>query len=154
MSLENQIITLLQNSGVPYQLIEHGEAPTCDLAAKLRGKNLEAGLKTVLFKDKSRFVLFSLRADRQVDSKKVRKILGSQKLRFATEDELIDLTGVKKGALPPFGRELFSLDLYLDQSIHDYPEVAFNIGVITRSCVLKTQDYLKLVQPYLVEFSS
>lgn len=154
MNLEKKIINLLQNSGVSYKLIEHDQAPTCELAAKLRGKKLEAGLKTVLFKDKSRFALFSLRADRQVDSKKVRKILGSQKLRFATEDELIDLTGVKKGALPPFGQELFSLDLYLDTSVHDYPEVAFNVGVTTCSCILKTEDYLKLVGPKLVQFSS
>lgn len=154
MNLEKKIISLLQSSGVSYQLLEHGPAPTCEIAAKLRGSDLRAGLKTVLFKDKKRFVLFSLRADHQVDSKKVRKILSSQKLRFATEDELIELTGVKKGALPPFGRELFTLDLYLDKSVHLFPEVAFNVGVTTRSCILKTQDYMKLVDPNLCEFSS
>ena len=155
MILHGKILNLLNNSGVPYQLIEHSEAPTCTQAAQLRSKKLETGLKTVLFKEKKKFVLFALRADCHVDSKKVRKILGSQKLRFATEDELFELTGARKGALPPFGRELFpDLELYLDDSIHDDAEVAFNIGVLTRSCVLKTEDYLALVDPHFADFSS
>ena len=37
---------------------------------------------------------------------KIRKILKSQRLRFATKEELLDLAGVVKGALPPFGRDL------------------------------------------------
>lgn len=154
MKLEQKILELLKRSKLKYQLIDHKEAPTCEKASQLRGKDLKAGLKTVLFKDKTKFVLFSLRADKQVDSKKVRKILGSQKLRFATEDELIELTGVKKGALPPFGRELFELELYLDKSVYDDPEVAFNMGILTRSCVIKTEDYLKLMSAEIVDFSS
>lgn len=153
MILQERINEILHKHKVDYQVLEHSDAPTCEMAALLRGTEVELGLKTLMFKSKKSFHLFSLRAHLQIDSKKVRKILGSQRLRFATEEELYKFAGAKRGALPPFGRELFEMDLYLDESIYLRDEVAFNAGVLHTSYILKREDYLKVVQPRFENFS-
>lgn len=153
MDKTSEIRKYLEENSVTYKEVEHEVAPTCELSAKLRGEKIEIGGKTLLFKDKKGFRLFVISAALQVDSNKVRKILGSQRLRFATEDELMSKCSVVKGALPPFGRPLQDFDLYIDESIFQNEMIAFNAGVLTKSFILKIEDYKKLVEPVICKFS-
>ncbi|WP_212668834.1 YbaK/EbsC family protein [Pseudoalteromonas sp. NBT06-2] len=88
-----------------------------------------------------------------MDSNKVRKILKTQKFRFTTEEELKAICYVEKGALPSFGKPIYPYDLYLDESISYNDKIAFNAGILTKSCILNTQDYLTLIQPQYCEFA-
>ena len=106
-----------------------------------------------MFKDKKDYRLFVISAALQVDSKKVRKILKSGWLRFATEEELWEMAGVEKGALPPFGRDILPVDLYLDESVLRNEDIAFNVGMVTKSFIVKVNDYLKLVEPVICSFA-
>lgn len=144
---------LLSKYKVQYKEIEHQEAPTCELSAKARGLDIKYGGKTVLFKGKNGFALFVISAAREIDSNKVRKTLKSQKLRFARAEEFKEITGTVKGALPPFGPPIFDIPLYIDQSIKQNEFIAFNAGVLSKSFILKTADYLKLVTPIWSDFS-
>ncbi|WP_091983402.1 YbaK/EbsC family protein [Pseudoalteromonas denitrificans] len=145
MSITEKLRLLLQEKHIEYKEIDHEAAQTCEISAKARGEDIKIGGKTLLFKDKKGFHLFVLSAEKQVDSNKVRQILKSQKLRFATEQELQDLCYVQKGALPPFGKPIYPYDLYLDESILYNEKIAFNAGILTKSFILNTQDYLTLV---------
>ncbi len=136
-----------------YQEIDHLPSETCEMSAKQRGKDQSIGGKSILFKAKNGYHLFVLSAVLKIDSNKVRKILKCQKLRFATNKELYDLASVTKGGLPPFGYDLLPFDLYLDQSILNNKEIAFNAGILTKSFILKVEDYLKLVKPKICSFS-
>ena len=106
-----------------------------------------------MFKDKSDYRIFVMSAALQVDSKKVREILKSGWLRFATNEELWKMAGVEKGALPPFGRGVLPIDLYLDESILKNKEIAFNAGMVTKSFIITVNDYLKLVDPVVCSFA-
>jgi Ala-tRNA(Pro) deacylase len=151
--LTKKIRILLEENGISFREVDHEPSPTCEISAQQRGEDIKIGGKAVLFKDKKDFRLFVLSAALQVDSNKVRKILRSQKLRFATEEELMTLVGVEKGALPPFGRDILPFDLYLDKSILANEKIAFNAGILTKSFILAVDDYLKVIDPVICEFS-
>ena len=151
--LTHKIITHLENANIPYQLIDHLPTSTCEQSAAERGTDLLSGGKSILLKDKTGFRLFVISAAKSIDLKKVRRILSSQKLRLATEEELFRIAGVQKGAMPPIGRPLFPLDLYVDQSIVDNSVIAFNAGSLTKSLIISVDDYLKFSEPKRCEFS-
>jgi Ala-tRNA(Pro) deacylase len=112
----------------------------------------EQGGKSLLLKGKSGFKIFTIRADLEIDNKIIRKTIGSQKLRFATEQELLDIAGVIPGALPPFGRPFLDLDHYLDRSILHNQYIAFNAAIIGKRVRLKVYDYLKIIDTILGDF--
>lgn len=144
MNLKAKIISLLDLRVISYEYIEHAPTPTCELSAQARGIDQRFGGKTLLLKDKQGFKLFTLSAAREADSKKIRHLLSSQKLRFASESELRALTGVAKGALPPFGTPILDFPHYIDESIYQNDLIAFNPGVLDASIIMKRADYLLL----------
>ena len=139
---------LLAVNNIDFQKINHEPAITCEQSAKTRGCDQKIGGKSILFKDKQDYRLFVMSAALQVDSKKVRKILKSGWLRFATEEELWEMAGIEKGALPPFGRGIIPVDLYLDESVLDNEEIAFN-----RKNDIQSIDYLTERRERYLQFS-
>ena len=108
--------------------------------------------KSLLFKDKNDFRIFTLPTNKSVDNKKIRHILKSQKLRFATEFELLETAGVVSGALPPFGRPLLDIDHYLDKTILKNEYIVFNAGRLDLRIKVKLTDYLSMVNTTLCDF--
>ena len=153
VELSEKIRNLLEKNNIHFKEVDHTPSTDCFSSASARGESLKIGGKTILFKDKSDYRLFVLSAALQVDSNKVRKILNSQKLRFATGQELMEKIGVEKGALPPFGRDILPFDLYLDKSILENEKLAFNAGLLTKSFIINVSDYLRVVSPNICSFS-
>ena len=153
MTITEKLRLLLETNNISFKEVDHDPAATCEASAKARGEDIKIGGKTILFKDKTDFRLFVISAVKQVDSNRVRKILKSQRLRFATNEELKCLCGVEKGALPPFGRDFYPYDLFVDESVLRNEKIAFNAGALTKSFVLKTEDYLKLIKPTICSFA-
>ena len=59
------------------------------------------------------------------DSKKARDILNAKDIRFASEEEVENITnGVKSGGVPPFGN-LFNIPVYVDQSLLENEKIIF-----------------------------
>jgi Ala-tRNA(Pro) deacylase len=80
---------------------------------------------------------------RRVDNARLRAILGSRTLGFATAEELLALTGCAPGAVPPFGN-LFGLPVLVDEDLARREEIAFNAGSNTVSIVMGCADFLRL----------
>jgi Ala-tRNA(Pro) deacylase len=138
---------------VPYELIQHGPTHTSEDSARERGDDLSIGAKALLMKVDDDFVMFVLSASLQVDSKRIREITGAKKIRFANSGELFTFTGLKPGAVPPFGRPIFPVDLYVDESVAQKTVIAFNAGSQTTSMKLQTSHYMRLVDAAVVKFS-
>ena len=101
----------------------------------------------------ARFVMFVIPADRKLDSKRVRQALGIRALRFATPDELRELTGLTPGAVPPFG-SLFGLPTHCDSRPAENERINFNAGDHTISVSLDCADYLQVEKPNLGSFTA
>jgi len=98
----------LREAGVAFEIFEHAPVRTSEEAARARGTPLEAGAKALVVRADERFVHCVLPAHLKADNARLRGLVGTRKLRFATPEELQTLTGCAPGAVPPFGN-LFGL---------------------------------------------
>jgi Ala-tRNA(Pro) deacylase len=138
----------LSQGGVSYREITHAPTHTSEESARVRGEPLEVGAKALLLKTDDAFRLFVLPADRQLDTKKIKQELKVKSTRFATSEELIDLTGLVPGSVPPFGAPILPFELYGDMAIGAIEDkVAFNAGSLTQSIVMKASDWKAVARP-------
>lgn len=160
-SVVGQIRELLDQHGVTYQTFEHEAVRTSEEAAALRPEfSLSQGLKALLVRIKKKsvpkemekqFVQIVVPGDAKFDPKKARQALNAKDIRFALPEEVEQLTnGVKPGGVPPFGN-LFGLEVFAERSCTRHDEVIFNAGDRRYSIAMKSQDYLDVVKPHVVE---
>ncbi len=149
LRLEN----LLKERGVDFGVLRHQPVFTSEEAAAVRGVALSSGAKALICKLDSGFVMFVVPADRKLDSKQVRQAFGIHALRFATRDELSELTGLPPGAVPPFG-SLFGLTTHCDTRLGENERINFNAGDNSISISLRYEDYLKVENPRLGAFTT
>ncbi len=133
----------LTDAGVPFQLVEHAPVRTSEEAAEARGTRLEEGAKVLVVRAEERYVHVVLSAHRRADNAALRAILGTRKLRFATPEELLALTGCTPGAVPPFGN-LFGLAVLVDEELARLPRIAFNAGDTAVSITMRAEDFVRL----------
>jgi Ala-tRNA(Pro) deacylase len=149
-----QIRALLNSEGVGYREAEHEPTRTSEEAAAARGEHLSVGAKALLLRTDDIFRLFVLPADRRLDSGAIRRHLGVKRSRFATPEELLDLTGLVPGSVPPFGEPILPFELYADEDVGAVNgRVAFNAGSLTHSIIMSAGDWEKLAKPERFQFS-
>lgn len=145
---------LLRQHGVVFREVHHEPTRTSEESAVARGEPLHIGGKAILLKTDGVFRLFVLPADRKLDSAAVKRHLGVKKTRFATPEELLTLTGLVPGSVPPFGRPILDFDLYVDESLTKNDRIAFNACSLTDSIVMEMNDYLRLAGPEVGGFAN
>jgi Ala-tRNA(Pro) deacylase len=133
----------LRERGAEFRLLEHTPVFTSEEAARVRGTAPEAGAKALVLLAAERPVHVVLPGNRRVDNARLRAILGTRTLRFATPEELLALTGCVPGAVPPFGN-LFGLPVLVDEELAARDEIAFNAGSNAVSIVMRGADFLRL----------
>ena len=143
----------LDQLGLPYREVHHGPTLTSEDSARARGEDLRIGGKALLIKTGDIFRLFVLSASRKLNSTAVKTRFGAKKLRFASADELRELTGLAPGSVPPFGIPILPFELYVDESILANQKIAFNAGSLTDSMVMTVEDYRKAAAPEIFAFS-
>lgn len=148
-----RIEALLRQAGVPFDVLRHEPVYTSEQAAAVRGTPLSSGAKALVVKAGDRVVLLVLPADRKLDSRKARAALGVKGLRFATREEVEQLTGLQPGSIPPFG-SLFGLPTYCDPALAENPSINFNAGDHAVSVSMTYADYLRVEQPGAADIST
>lgn len=139
----------LQSAGVDFVQTEHEAVFTSAEAAKIRGVELHSGAKALILKAGQEFLMAVLPADLALDSVTFRKQLHVRKMRFATKEEVLDMTGLTPGAIPPFG-SLFGLKTYCDSGLADNQRINFNAGSHTNSFQMTYDDYVSFESPTIV----
>ncbi len=143
----------LTSQSVEFKEVHHEPTKTSEESAKARGVDLSAGGKALVLKIGDSFKLFVLSASKQLDSSALKKRFDVKKIRFADKDELMQLTGLVPGSVPPFGEPILDLKLFVDNSIVNNEIIAFNAGSLTDSLIMSVQDYLKVANPVILDFS-
>jgi Ala-tRNA(Pro) deacylase len=133
----------LREQGVAFRLLEHAPVFTSEEASRVRGTPIEAGAKALVLRAEDQPVHVVLPGHRRVDNARVRAVLGTRTLRFATPEELFALTGCVPGAVPPFGN-LFGLPVLADAELAGREEIAFNAGSNAVSIVMRAADFIRL----------
>lgn len=147
------LLELFRKNNVEYSLYEHVPVHTSEEASRVRGVELKTGVKAMLVRDGGRFLLADVAADRKLDFRKLEELAGAKHLRFATREEVLSETGCEPGSVHPIGH-LFGIETYFDQSVMGNEFVNFNIGMLTRSVKIRSQDLFRVLLPEMIgEFS-
>jgi Ala-tRNA(Pro) deacylase len=154
IQVTEEIRDLLAQHHVEFKEINHEPTHTSEESARVRGEALGVGAKALLLKTDNTFRLFVLPADMQLETKKVKHELKIKSTRFATPEELFDLTGLVPGSLPPFGIPVLPFELYGDTAIGKLEDkVAFNAGSLTMSIIMKASDWKAVAKPLQFSFA-
>jgi Ala-tRNA(Pro) deacylase len=137
---------LLGSQSVAFSVLRHAPVFTSEEAAAVRGTPLSSGAKALVVKMGERFVMLILPADRKLDNKRARDGLGAKALRFASKEEVLELTGLQPGAIPPFG-SLFNLPTYCDPALAENPAINFNAGDHAISVQMAYADWVRVEKP-------
>jgi prolyl-tRNA editing enzyme YbaK/EbsC (Cys-tRNA(Pro) deacylase) len=152
-TLLDKIRAWLAAEDISFREVRHEPTRTSEDSARARGEALRVGGKALLIKVDDVYRLFVLSADRKLDSAAVKRRFGARKIRFATPEELADLTGLVPGSVPPFGRPLLPFPLYVDPSVFENERIAFNAGSLTDSIVMATGDYRRIAGAEVFTFA-
>lgn len=150
-NLYKKLIELLDTNEIIYKKIEHPEVKTSQEAADVRGTKLQQGAKALLELADNKPVLIVMSAANKLDNNKFKKQFGIKDLRMATVAEVEKITTTQVGAVPPFGN-LFSTPVYVDVGLLENTDIVFNAGLRTHSVIMKSSDFLKLVNPIQGEY--
>ena len=154
MSTLEKIRAWLAESSIDFGELHHEPTRTSEDSARVRGESTEIGAKALLIKVDKEFALFVLSAKLRANSRAIRDHLGARRTRFATADELAELTGLVPGSVPPFGEPILPFRLYVDESIQRLDRIAFNAGSLTDSMFLSTEAYFRIANAEVFSFSA
>ncbi|MBI3946476.1 MAG: hypothetical protein HY321_11195 [Armatimonadetes bacterium] len=146
-----EVIRHLEALGIPFERLEHPPVATSQAAADARGSRLAEGAKALTIKAGDSYHHLIISAAQRVDNQKLRRILGTRRIRFATAAELRDLTGCLPGAVPPFGN-LFGLPVLMDDALLAEETVFFNCASHTISLRMRRADMVTATEARVVDF--
>jgi len=151
MMVFEKIKNLFNDAAVAYSVIEHEPVYTSQDAAKIRDTDISMGAKAlVLFADKSP-ILVVVPGDKKIDFKKFKREFDVKDLRMATKEEVLELTGLEVGAIPPVGKAM-ELVSYFDEGFKQKEKVAFNAGLHTTSIITTPNGLIKVEDPVFGNF--
>lgn len=143
-----KIIELLDSAGTAYEVYEHEPVHTSEEAAKIRETSLAMGAKALVWYADKKPILVVVPGDKRLNTNTFKSLFGVKNLRFATPEEVTQLTTLLIGSIPPIGKAL-GLKSYFDESIAEKESVAFNAGSHSISIVMAGRDLVNVEEPEL-----
>jgi len=144
----------LDERDVKYVLISHSPAftaPEIAAAAHVPGKEMA---KTVVIKINGELALAVLPASSRVDLDLLMYLTNSKSVELAEEKEFKDtFSGCEVGAMPPFGN-LYAMRTLVADSLAEDESIVFNAGSHTELMRMKFEDFERVVQPEIIEFTA
>jgi Cys-tRNA(Pro)/Cys-tRNA(Cys) deacylase len=131
----------LEKLNIPHQVFRH-ETPVLSFeqAAADRNQRPEQIVRSILFQIRpGEFMMVLVAGREQVDWKKLRQLVGRSRVRMATEEEVLELTGYRVGTVSPFGLRK-PVRVLIDASVLQEEEVSIGSGVRNMALILKSAD--------------
>ena len=150
-----KIIALFDEHKIKYRTLTHKAVFTSAEADAVRPADvtISQGAKALLLKTGDEFMLFVLPGDRKLNMQKVRQVAGVNRIRFATKEEVVEVMGCEVGACYPIGK-ICGIKTYVDKTLSENHQVAFNAGDHSKSIIMKYPDYIAITDPVMCDISS
>ena len=140
----------LDEQGVAYEVVEHGERFTAAAEARAAGMEPQNAAKSLLLKDDEGYELVVIPASERLDLKKVRQAL-DRELRLATEQEMeADFAQFELGALPPVGPMLPAPEV-VDRRLLEHDRVLCNAGDHRHSVLVDPRELIRVAGAQLAD---
>lgn len=131
----------LEKLNIPHQLFRH-ETPVTSFEQAASDRNQRPGqiVRSILFNIRpEEFLMVLVAGPAQIDWRKLRQLVKRSRVRMATEEEVLDVTGFRVGTVSPFGVKT-PVKVLIDASVMREEEVSIGSGVRNTAIILKTAD--------------
>ena len=149
MLIEKDLLDLLSEKGVEFQIHNHQPLFTVEDSEKLRGKINGAHTKNLFLKNKKNdFFLFSCEENANVNLKKFSKSIDAKNLSFANEKYLSEFLGIKPGSVSPYALlndNKNKVAFYFDDNLFNSKIINFHPLVNTITITTKTKDFINFI---------
>ena len=101
----NELIELLNSKEISYEITEHVPVYTIEEMLECNLPYSQIIAKNLFVRDdkKKNYYLITVQEERKINLKEFQERFGTRKLSFASENDLMDILGLIKGAVTPFG---------------------------------------------------
>jgi Cys-tRNA(Pro)/Cys-tRNA(Cys) deacylase len=131
----------LEKLNVPHQIFIHERPVTSfEQAAADRDQRPEQIVRSILFQIRpEEFLMVLVAGPAQIDWRKLRQLVKRSRIRMATEDEVLEVTGYRIGTVSPFGLRN-PVRVLVDASVLNEEEVSIGSGIRNIAIILKSAD--------------
>ena len=152
-NIRNEIIRLIKHNQMDFQHMVHEPTPTSEDSARVRGTQMEEGIKALILRGKTtkKNYQINIPSHLKLDMKAVAEAVG-EKCEFEEPEVIKERFGLIIGGVPPFGN-LLNIDTFFDEKVSLAAKAAFNCGMQTESIVMGGKDLIQLVQPKIGRFA-
>jgi len=144
----------LDDHHVRYVTIRHSPAYTAQeiaASAHIPGQELA---KTVILEIDGALAMAVLPASEHVEIGIFSGLIGANHVALASESRFAErFPDCEPGAMPPFGN-LYGMRVFVAKDLTKDDVIAFNAGTHTELIQLAFEDYLRLVEPEVVDFAA
>jgi Cys-tRNA(Pro) deacylase len=131
----------LEKLNIPHRVFRH-ERPVTSFEQAASDRNQRPGqiVRSILFQIRPQeFVMVLVAGPAQVDWRKLRQLVGRSRIRMATEEEVLEVTGYRIGTVSPFGLK-DPVEVLIDESVLKEEEVSIGSGVRSVAIMMKSAD--------------
>jgi len=153
MTILKKLKEYLESNKVSYEVGYHARVYTAQEVAASQHVPGREMAKVVMVKADEKMVMLVLPASYRVDMKKLKGVLDCKKVGMVKEEEFEELfPDCEIGAMTPFGN-LYNLEVWVDQVLTEDESIVFRAGSHVETLRIKYNDYVRLVNPKVGDFS-
>jgi len=139
----------LDSLGIEHRVFLHeGPVSSFEQAASDRKQRPEQVVRSILFQIRpEEFLMVLMAGPAQIDWRSLRKYVGRSRVRMATEEEVLEVTGYRVGTVSPFGlknqaRPEFDrrVQVLIEASVLKEEEISIGSGVRNMAIIMKSAD--------------
>lgn len=149
-----KLVEFLNNENIKYVTIGHSTAYTTQEIAALTHTPGRELAKVVIVKIDGNEAMVVLPSTYRADLSLLKAAIGAKTIELAQEREFQErFPECETGAMPPFGN-LYGMDVFVDQSLTQDKEIAFNAGSHNELIRLSYEDFERLVRPTILKLAA
>ena len=150
MNGSEKLYQLLEHLNIPFEYIEHPEAPTIEIAKQYWAGHDAKHCKNLFFRNHkgNRHYLVILDCDSDMDIHSIEKQLRQGKLSFASEQRLMKYLGLTPGSVTPFGLINDSerhVHVFVDKNLQNAQRLSFHPCINTASLIISKSDFVRFL---------
>lgn len=157
MEAYEKVYEALKSMGISYDIVEHPPALTTEEAdSYIEGKE-GVRTKTLFLCNRKRTAFFLVIMDdrKQLDMKKLAKILGERSISFVSPDRLMEKMSLPAGVVSLFGllnNEERDIKVYLDREMLSEKMMTFHPNDNSKTAFISTEDMYRFIEELGYEY--
>lgn len=148
-AIETPVTHFLNAEKIPYRVYRHsGPIRSLEQAAQERGQLPEQIIRSIVFRwQKDQYLMVLMPGTKRVSWSTLRKFLGQSRITMASEQDILEVTGYRLGAVSPIGLPS-PMRILVDESVLEQPEISIGSGERGLAVIMKSGELLSAIGKY------